>query len=724
VHDYDYDQLGRLLHDRVTLPSGSAVDAAVLRLSRDYNVQGLLNSITSYNNATVGSGTIVNQVQKLYDGIGNLTEDRQSADGAVVSGCPEAHYEYSASTNLLTRLLSLKVEVGGVLQHEFDYRYDATEADDMLGRVSSIAIAGEDGDKVAYTYMGEARVVEVGYPQPQITLSYIKGSTDPVGDAGDPYTGYDRFGRTVDMPWRNNVGTVLDRFQYGYDAAGNRLWKKNLAATSGGQDEFYGYDRLYQVTASARGNLNLNRTAIGAVPAQAEAFGYDSTGNWETYQQQSNGTTVLDQSRVHNLDNQMVQIDGNASGISYDLAGNATLLPPQEGGDWDASYQLIWDAWNRLLVVKSADGSTTIASYSYDGLSRRLLTTIGDLTRQYLYNNEWKPLLEWDPASAPELTRKRYLWGAMHRDELVLRDRILEDTDERLYMLHDYFSPTALANVGGDVLERYGYSAFGIRRIMAGDFSDRSSSSYDWTCGFQGQFIDTESGFYNYGYRYYSPDLGRWINRDPIAEQGGDNLYAYAENDAVNQLDHLGLSLTADPKYKGWSVGAMESQTELALTTANFTAYAIQTDKCIVTSGQLSISITSVAGQTADSPVKYAVSKTLGQHEFGHRDRYSNAWTELVNDTLNIEGCYCNAQCAQIALNGFVANREYFVGRIDKDGADWDLSEYGSLVSASDRAALQAKRDAGQAKMNVALQTLDDLATQWFAAHCTYPRRS
>ena len=49
-----------------------------------------------------------------------------------------------------------------------------------------------------------------------------------------------------------------------------------------------------------------------------------------------------------------------------------------------------------------------------------------------------------------------------------------------------------------------------------------------------------------YGYRYYSPDLGRWISRDPIEEQGGFNLYAFVNNDPVNKIDLLGLSEIED----------------------------------------------------------------------------------------------------------------------------------------------------------------------------------
>ncbi|MFG6319687.1 MAG: sugar-binding protein, partial [Clostridia bacterium] len=44
-----------------------------------------------------------------------------------------------------------------------------------------------------------------------------------------------------------------------------------------------------------------------------------------------------------------------------------------------------------------------------------------------------------------------------------------------------------------------------------------------------------------YNYRYYTPRDGRWINRDPIAEQGGWNLYAFLGNSTQDQVDRLGL---------------------------------------------------------------------------------------------------------------------------------------------------------------------------------------
>ncbi len=42
------------------------------------------------------------------------------------------------------------------------------------------------------------------------------------------------------------------------------------------------------------------------------------------------------------------------------------------------------------------------------------------------------------------------------------------------------------------------------------------------------------------GLRSYSPELGRWVNRDPIGEKGGVNIKAFVENSTTNRIDSLG----------------------------------------------------------------------------------------------------------------------------------------------------------------------------------------
>lgn len=61
---------------------------------------------------------------------------------------------------------------------------------------------------------------------------------------------------------------------------------------------------------------------------------------------------------------------------------------------------------------------------------------------------------------------------------------------------------------------------------------------------FSSKYADDTTGLYYYGYRYYSPVVGRWLSRDPIGENGGTNLYAFVGNDGVNGWDYLGLKVS------------------------------------------------------------------------------------------------------------------------------------------------------------------------------------
>ncbi|EIO0280571.1 RHS repeat-associated core domain-containing protein, partial [Salmonella enterica subsp. enterica serovar Senftenberg] len=57
---------------------------------------------------------------------------------------------------------------------------------------------------------------------------------------------------------------------------------------------------------------------------------------------------------------------------------------------------------------------------------------------------------------------------------------------------------------------------------------------------FQGQYLDRETGLHYNLYRFYDPDIGKFISGDPIGLAGGINLYQYAPN-PLSWLDPLGL---------------------------------------------------------------------------------------------------------------------------------------------------------------------------------------
>src|SRR5947199_3230180 len=63
---------------------------------------------------------------------------------------------------------------------------------------------------------------------------------------------------------------------------------------------------------------------------------------------------------------------------------------------------------------------------------------------------------------------------------------------------------------------------------------------------FSSKEIHPNSGFYYYGYRFYDPGLQRWLNRDPVGERGGLNLYRFCKHRPVMEVDPLGLSPCTD----------------------------------------------------------------------------------------------------------------------------------------------------------------------------------
>ena len=87
----------------------------------------------------------------------------------------------------------------------------------------------------------------------------------------------------------------------------------------------------------------------------------------------------------------------------------------------------------------------------------------------------------------------------------------------------------------GHVVAEYTYDAFGKLIASSGPMANVFSLRYST------KYFDPETGLYYYGYRYYSPELMRWITRDPIGEEGGVNLYAMCDNSPVEAFDEIGL---------------------------------------------------------------------------------------------------------------------------------------------------------------------------------------
>jgi RHS repeat-associated protein len=257
----------------------------------------------------------------------------------------------------------------------------------------------------------------------------------------------------------------------------------------------------------------------------------------------------------------------------------------------------MYDAWNRL--VELTNGNAVVSVYAYDGASRRTTKTVGNTTRHYYYDEQWRVAEE--RLDTTTTADRRFVWGIRRLDDLILRDRA---SAIRLYALDDKINVTAVVDVTGTVQERYGYNGFGTPRYMNASFSTRTTPLYDWETLFDSYRYDTESGLYQVRYRYLHPLLGRWITRDPLGELGFEavrtqstllfsnrtspdwinrcpigkkcvnqlsdkkaklllgriNLYEFVKNSPVGQIDVHGLINSHFPQYgnycgAGWCGG-------------------------------------------------------------------------------------------------------------------------------------------------------------------------
>lgn len=525
AHAYVLDKFGRLLSDTATLAGGSPLDNTVGKLDYGYEVRGHRSRATSY---APGGSTKINEVTWEFNSFGQPSKEIQNITPSVGGSSREFVYGYEAGTNNSARRTSMTLPSGQVI----NYIYSGHDA--FLSRVTQVRHASTT--IASYRYLGLGVFVGVNDNVPAVALTYEHGSS---GDAGDQYTGLDRFGRVVDLRW-NKSTTALVSLQMGYSRASNVVWWRDNAAIAHtpvsvtNENQAFVYDNLYQLKQRRRGAMS--GTSIPS-PVQTETIGYDQVGNWLTYQTQ---TPSLSQTRTHNKGNEITAITNPAGVITpptYDPTGNMTYLP--QPANWNAAYSLKWDAWNRLMKATPTAGA--VQDYAYDALSRRVTKTISSTIRKFYYTDSWQVAEEYiGTASDPQ---RRYFWGARDINDLIRRQRYSSGTtlQDDLYALRDAsLNVISLTDASGSVQQRARYAAFGKAEFLTSAWVV-ASNTYDWNVLFHGHYFDGETGFGQMRYRYYHPTLGRWLTRDPLNEKGGVNLYTAVRNDFINKRDGLGL---------------------------------------------------------------------------------------------------------------------------------------------------------------------------------------
>jgi RHS repeat-associated protein len=321
-----------------------------------------------------------------------------------------------------------------------------------------------------------------------------------------------------------------------------------------------------------------------------------------TVSQTTGGTTVDLTNDLPNDPIQFVPPSVTATPPRYDLDGNL-LSDGRWTYTWDGENRLVkmvsiaWTQPSGGYLANATFPAITL-EFAYDGLSRRVqkkTITSGTPTMEgYLYDG-WNVLMisNLDPANGAHLARK---WSCVWRPDVGSRlyargswqaaggvgglawlqtglaqtatmytyQSVSGNAEVHIPMMdhmgnvrHYYQIKTtgsagpSPATVTGQVTANLDYDAFGREVRATGTKTPASGQPPGLAPGdpwvdnlpfhFSTKFTDRESGLNYYGYRFYDAVDGRWLNRDPIAERGGSNLYLAISNASLMAIDTLGL---------------------------------------------------------------------------------------------------------------------------------------------------------------------------------------
>ena len=229
--------------------------------------------------------------------------------------------------------------------------------------------------------------------------------------------------------------------------------------------------------------------------------------------------------------------------IPPDGSGGEPQLPPDEeetNGQpkYDANGNLIrykdriytYDAQNRLRLVHNKTNNELIATFYYDGKNRQIARNLNGEIRFSVWDG-WELIEEWSNAATRPTA---YLQGA---------NGVIKSwgTNGTFYFYQDKIgSTTHIADANGNLLESFHYDLYG---------KPDETSAHGVVDLYAGERWIPELALYDLRNRFMSPELGRFLQADPIGFKGdASNLYRYCGNDSVNRTDPDGL-ISIDPTW-------------------------------------------------------------------------------------------------------------------------------------------------------------------------------
>ena len=463
----------------------------------------------SYSDATPGQSFAYNhlgQLTQITDASGTRTF-ACNPYGEPETDCLEANgiaWQVSERYDGLGRQAGYELSADGRRVQQARLSYDGK------GRLSALAAEGME-TPFSWTYCEQGGLVEqLAYPNGMTRVNTYENSRDLLS--------------VIDYR-RPGSANPPARHEYDYDALGRPTRRRDTWNTAAPKTT-----RLF--TYNSRGELVGDQLRPGGrfgyqydnIGNRKEAFEFGSTTDYETDEL-----------------NRYAGIAGNGAAAfvpQYDADGNQTLVKTSTG-IWTVTY----NAENRPVKFESEDGGTTVEC-AYDSMGRRFekKVTVGGTTgfhARYLYR-DYLQVAECDlTGETPALVRS-YLWDPSEPEAT----RVLAMTrweangtqvKEHLYCMHD-----AMKNVTSLFGEARGRRALYEYRPYGGLVTSEGNMAQENKFRFSCEYMDDELGLIYYNYRHLNPNDGRWISRDPIAEQGGWNLFAFVKNNSIINFDYLG----------------------------------------------------------------------------------------------------------------------------------------------------------------------------------------
>jgi RHS repeat-associated protein len=214
----------------------------------------------------------------------------------------------------------------------------------------------------------------------------------------------------------------------------------------------------------------------------------------------------------------------------------------------DGLFKYYYDCENRLMDVND-QGDTAVASYSYDYLGRRISKTVygsPDVTTKYCYDGG-QVIAEYDGSG--NLLRK-FVYGPGIDEPICMID-VTDSNAVYYYHFDGLGSVAALSDASANIVESYSYDVFGAPTIYDANSSEISQSAIGNPYMFTARRADDETALYYYRTRYYTFDIGRFLQTDPLGYYDSLNLYQYCWNNSTNWTDPYGLSYNYWQAFEG-----------------------------------------------------------------------------------------------------------------------------------------------------------------------------